>query len=152
VASHFPKVYKKGEIKNPFNYALAPGYVNIFYNGDFISKFFKKFTQKGEFFHINAGIDYSITANRNFENKKEKAGLLNNKMVYKRKFWTTLNNFSKYKKSVRVYEQIPESELEDVKVSSQATNKSLKKEKTRPSWIYWDLKLSAISTYMLTMY
>ena len=64
-------------------------------------------------------------------------------MVYKRKFWTSLKNFSKYKKSIRVYEQIPESELDEVKISFETENKNYKQDKTRPSWIYCDLSLSS---------
>jgi uncharacterized protein (TIGR02231 family) len=143
VASQFPKVYKKGEIKNPFNHALAPGYVNIFYDNNYISKFFKKFTQKGEFFHINAGLDYSITVYRTQQNKSEIKGILNNKKVYQRKFSTTLKNHSNKKKKVRVYEQIPQSELDDVEVSFETKNKNYKKDLSRPSWIYWAMNLSS---------
>jgi hypothetical protein len=143
VASQFPKVYKKGEMKNPFPHALAPGYVNVFYDNNFISKFFKSFTQKGEFFHINAGLDYSITVYRSHHNKTEKKGILNDKRLYQRTFSTSLKNYSNEKKKVRIYEQIPQSELDDVEVTFETKNKNYKKDESRPSWIYWSMNLAS---------
>lgn len=141
VASQFPKVYKKGEIKNPFNYALAAGYVNIFYDDNFISKYYKDFTQKGESFYINSGIDYSVTVNRSYNNKAKTTGPLNGGRTYERKYTTSIFNYSINSKKVKVYEQIPESELTDVKVLFEANNKNFTKDEKRPSWVYWTLNL-----------
>jgi uncharacterized protein (TIGR02231 family) len=141
VAKQFPKVYTKGEVKNPFDWTLPSSEANIFYNGNFIQKFTTQTVRKGEHFYINAGLDYSITVSRNYNDKSQKAGLLNGEKVYQRKFHTYLKNYSAYKKTIRVYEQIPESELDNVKVSFETSAKSYKKDKDRPSWIYWTLNL-----------
>ncbi|MCO4792840.1 MAG: mucoidy inhibitor MuiA family protein [Bacteriovoracaceae bacterium] len=141
VAAQFPKVYKKGELVNPYSYSLPQGQASIYYNGDFIQNFFKSKTQKGETFNINAGLDYDITVKRSYHNETKKSGLLDGEKTYKRKFWTNLKNYSSNTKKLRVYEQVPESELDAVKIEFTAKNKSFKKDKDRPSWVYWDVSL-----------
>lgn len=141
VPGQYPKVYKKGEVSNPFSYALGPGDMNIFYNGTFISKFFKDFTPKGKKFYVNAGIDYSITVNRSVRNKTAEEGLINSKKIYSKKFVTSLHNYSGENKIIKLYEQVPISELEAVEVSFDSTNKNHKEDKEMPSWIYWNLDL-----------
>jgi uncharacterized protein (TIGR02231 family) len=143
VSNQYLHVFKKGALINEFPFTLASGPLRIYYNNEFVQNTTLPSLVPGKKFFLNAGIDHSIKVLRWHENKKSKKGIINQNKEYRREFVTKLTNFSKYKKSIKILEQIPQSELDSIQVSHTGTTKGLKKIKGFPSWYYWNVNLEA---------
>ena len=141
VGSQYPYVFKKGNLKNTFPFTLAPGPVGIYYNNEFIQNTHLNTIVSGKEFHLNTGIDHDIKISRWHKNKNSKKGIINQNKEYKREFITSLRNYSSSKKVIKVLEQIPQSELDTIKVSTDGSSMGLIKIKESPSWHYWNIKL-----------
>ena len=137
----YEHVYRKGTLKNNFNWNLQPGIAYIYYDNQFIQTMPLEKVMKSKEFHINAGIDYNFKVTQWFSNKNSEKGLINSKKVYKRTFHTKIENFSNKSKKLKVLAQYPVSETKEITVSTDGSSEGLKELKSSPSWSYWDVNI-----------
>ena len=142
VSSQYLHVFKKGALVNEFPFTLAAGPLGIYYNNEFVQNTTLPLLVPAKKFFLNTGIDHSIHVSRWHKNKKSKKGIINQDKEYRREFITKIQNYSKYDKSIRILEQIPQSELDSIQVSHEGTTEGLKAIKDFPSWHYWNVNLS----------
>lgn len=135
-------VYRRGKIKNNFNWSLQAGNAYIYYDNQFIQTMRLDKVFKGQEFGINAGIDYDIKVTHWHNDKSSEKGIINSKKVYKRTFHSQLKNYSTQAKKIRILEQYPVSETKEIQVSTKGSSSGLKELKGYPSWSYWEAELS----------
>jgi uncharacterized protein (TIGR02231 family) len=128
-------------MKNTFPFTLAAGPLGIYYNNEFIQNTTLQTIVPGKSFYLNTGIEHAVTVSRWHQNKNSKKGIINQNKEYKREFITSLKNYSKRSMKVKVLEQIPQSELDTIQISSEGSTEGLKAIKESPSWHYWDIVL-----------
>lgn len=142
IAPQYEVAYRRGDLKNPFDWPILSGEASIFYNNEFIQILHLQKIPKGKMFHVNAGIDYTIKMRRNVHHKNEESGsLLGNQKIYHRYISSYLENLSNRPRKVTYLEQIPVSELEKVKVEMDKGKHYFEPLKDYPSWVFTNLQL-----------
>ena len=139
-------VYRKGTLKNTFNWNLQAGNAYIYYDNQFIQTMHLDKVFKGQEFAINAGIDYDVKVTQWHSNKNSEKGLINSKKVYKRTFHSQLKNYSNSNKTIKVLAQYPVSETKEIQVTTKGSSSGLKELKNNPSWSYWEANLKGNDT------
>lgn len=142
VASQFPHVFRKVELKNGFAWDLAPGSLNVYYQGAFLQQTDLPEIPKGKLFAVNSGIEHNIHVERWHEEKNSKSGVISQKRHYAREFKTSLENYGRETRKVRVLEQVPISELSEVTISTEGSTTGFKKDEDHPGWVAWDISLA----------
>jgi len=142
VAKQYPYVYRKGELDNVFAWRLAEGPASIYYDGEFVQDFWLESVAKKDKIYINAGVDHSIVVNYFVNEKTSVEGILKNKTKYTKELITSLKSYSRNKKKVRVLEQLPISELDEIEVKTDGSSLGFKTLEGKPSWVFWDVELN----------
>ncbi len=146
IAPKHPKAYRRGDITNPFDWSLAPGKANIFYQGSYIQQTRIDLTPRKKSFHINGGIDHGIWFRRSIHSSQKEDGMINKEVIYRREIMATLTNYTDRSKKIKILEQVPISELDSVKIKVEGDGKSFKPLEGYPSWHYRDIILKANQT------
>jgi uncharacterized protein (TIGR02231 family) len=138
VGSKYNYVYKKVSLVNPFNFVMASGTAYIYQNGEFVNSLLLDSVPSRGKLYINGGVDSSLIVKRQIHNKTKKAGVISNltgaKTIHIRQYSIKIKNNGPVEKIVRILEQLPISELEDVVVKNEESNPTFKKIVDRPSW------------------
>ena len=92
------------------------------------------FTTKGKPIQINTGYNYDIQISRSVNNKTGKSGILNNAKEYEKIITNSVRNWSQDKVKLRVYEQTPKSEMQEIDVESNASPKQFNTDKEFETW------------------
>lgn len=146
MASQNNIVYRLGEIKNPFKWALMAGESQIFYNAEYIQNFSLPYIPVQKTFFVNTGIIYNIFSDRYIKNKIGEngkiAGLLGKKKILKRHIKNLITNKSSHPQKLRILEQVPISQIEAVEVEFNHKNYHFKQLPHYPSWYYRDVTLA----------
>ncbi len=146
VAAEYDRVFRKGDLVNPFEWDLEGGPAAIYYEGDFLQQVNLDSVARGNAFGVNAGVDHDFQVSRYTNDKVEKPGILDTKKHFLREVVLSVKNYGAKKKTVRVFEQVPISEIKEVAVSTKEKERapaSLKEDDAHPGWRYWDLGLDS---------
>jgi uncharacterized protein (TIGR02231 family) len=134
-------VYQRTKLKNTIPFALARGPVDVYVDGLYHQQFQLPFTSNGKPIQINTGYNYDVQVSRRVNNKTGKSGLLGGKKEYKRTITNTVTNWSQDKVKLRVYEQSPKSEMDEIEVESKPSPAKFTADKEFETWSYWELQL-----------
>ena len=151
VGAEYDRVFRKGDLENPFDWDLEAGPASVYYNGDFLQQSTLDRVAKGNHFGINAGVDHDFQVSRWVEDKIEKPGIIDTKKHFLRGVHVSLRNFSARRKSVRVYEQVPISEIKEVVVETKKTSPGIKEDAANPGWRYWDVAAASRNSETISM-
>ena len=153
VAADYDRVFRKGELSNPFEWDLEAGPASVYYDGDFLQQIQLDTIARGNKFGVNAGVDHDFQITRWTNDKVEGSGLIDTKKHFVREVSVTLQNFGARKKNIRVYEQVPVSEIKEVAVQAKEKDKSpvLKDDDSHPGWHYWDLPVESRKSQTVSM-
>ena len=143
IAPKYKLAYRRGDILNPFNWALVPGKVNIFYQGQFMQQMDLDLVPKKGRFHLNAGIDYDIKFERWVNSVQKSEGVINKEQVYFRNITSVVTNYTNKKKVIKVLEQVPISEMKSLVVKMATGSDQFEPLKGYPSWYYRNITLTA---------
>ena len=141
IPARMEMVYQRTTLKNTVPFALAAGPVDVYVDGLYQQQFQLPFTSKGKPIQINTGYNYDIQISRSVNNKTGKSGILGGKKEYKKIITNTVRNWSQDKIKLRVYEQAPKSEMEEIEVENTANPKEFNKDKEFETWSYWETTL-----------
>lgn len=113
--SHY--AYLTAEAINNSDYPLLAGMANIFLDNTFVANSAIKLVAPGELFKISLGIDESVKIEHNLVNRYTKdEGLFSkkNKIIFE--YRITISNNKKIDCPVKILDQIPVSQNQDIKV------------------------------------
>jgi uncharacterized protein (TIGR02231 family) len=144
VPGRYPRAYYQANLINQFSWQLQPGQLSVYNGQALVQQTTLEKVGTGEAFSINAGIDEETRVafwHHDTIDDRSVMNVMNKK--FSRKFFTRLENDSSHKKQLRVLIQIPESEVESVKIDLTDKYKGMTKMEKKPSWWFWDLELAA---------
>lgn len=141
IPSQMPLVYQRANLDNKIDFSLAPGPVDVYVDGLYLQQFQLPFTAKGKPIQVNIGYNYDIQIHRWQNNKQGKKGLLGGKKEYQKTITTKVRNWSQESVKLRVYEQLPKSETEEIEVSVESKPTNMIEDKEFETWKYWDVNL-----------
>lgn len=142
IPAQMKMVYQRTTLKNTIAFALAAGPVDVYVDGLYSQQFQLPFTSKGKPIQINTGYNYDIKVSRSTNHKNGKSGLLNDKREFKKIVTDTLFNWSQEKIKLRVYEQMPKSETQEISVEQTAKPSKMVKDQYFETWSYWEVELA----------
>lgn len=142
IPAQMQMVYQRTTLKNTIPFALAAGPVDVYVDGLYLQQFQLPFTSKGKPVQINTGYNYDIKVSRYTNHKTGKSGLLGGKKEYQKIVTDTLYNWSQEKVKLRVYEQMPKSETEEIAVEKTPEPKAFTEDKHFETWSYWEVELA----------
>lgn len=146
VAADYNRVFRKGELTNPFDWDLEAGPASVYYEGNFLQQIGLEGVARGNKFGVNAGVDHDFHVSRWANDKVEGPGIVDTKKHFLREVSVSLENFGSKKKSVRIFEQVPVSEIKEVAVGVKEMERApaaLRKDEDHPGWHYWDLAIES---------
>lgn len=118
IPKRIEKTFLQGEIVNKTQYTLLDGPANIFINNEFINKTQINTIVPTDTFELALGIDDAIKVERHLAKKfVEKQGLLGGKKLVTLEYEIVLKNNRKTARNVKVIDQLPISQNEELKVS-----------------------------------
>jgi hypothetical protein len=146
-----PKVYLKGKVKNNNDYPLLEGELNIFVDNDFVNRTYMPTIVATDTFEIALGIDESIRCEKKLKNRfLESKGLFNGSKKVTYEFEIKVTNNRKTEESISVYDQMPVTMNEKIKV--ELINPTEQEGKLNPyKEIVWQLKLKPGETKILPL-
>ncbi|MDX2226590.1 MAG: mucoidy inhibitor MuiA family protein [Verrucomicrobiae bacterium] len=136
------RAFLRAEVKNTLEAALLPGDVSIFLDNDFIGRTRINLVSPEAGFPLFLGSDDSFKISRMETQKSdEEKGFLEKSRLRTRHYEITVTNFKKTAQSVTVYDQIPVSLSDKVKVK--LISPSLKEKEFDPHTgrITWQIKM-----------
>lgn len=144
LAGQMPRAFRRGTLDNPFSWNLGAGPVNIFYGSQFVQATQMAPTPPGGEIALNAGLEDRIQVTRSEQKQTEDKGLLSKSRVHRNNISMNLKNLATQPLVVRVWEQIPISELEAVKISIHSNQKRGRElaSKEHEGWKSWRLALA----------
>jgi uncharacterized protein (TIGR02231 family) len=151
VAAEYGRVFRKGETQNPFDWDLEGGPASVYYGGNFMQQITLERVAKGNRFGINAGVDHDFQVSRWTNDKVENPGIIDTKKHFLREVGISLTNYGGRRKAVRIYEQVPVSEIKEVAVATGKTSPGLQKDMKNPGWNYWDVTLAPKERQVVTL-
>lgn len=144
--------YLKAKITNTTEYPFLPGETNIFLDSSFVANSNLKLIAPSEEFETSLGIDEGVKIEHKLIKKYEKnTGLISKKSNLVFEYQTTVKNNKKHSHKIEIYNQLPISQHEDIKVDllspeyKQDTD-SLKIDKEKKITWYFELEAGAKKT------
>jgi uncharacterized protein (TIGR02231 family) len=153
IAGKFFRAFKSASMKNPFSTRMNSGPLFIFRDGKFIQQTPLRSVGPGESFTVNTGFLNNIQVSHNYQYDKEKEGLIDKTKRIARKSITKLKSFNSKPVILKLYDQIPISQIDEVKVKSEKSTDGLKKDSKKETWNYWivTLKPDEKKTYEMNL-
>jgi hypothetical protein len=140
-AAEYDRAYRKGSATNPFDWEMEAGPASVYTGGSFVQQISLGAIAQGDHFAVNAGVDHDVVVTRTTQDKVEKPGILDTKQHFLRQVRLTLKSYGGSPKKLRVYEQIPVSEIKEVTVGADKSTPGLVADEKNPGWHYWDMAL-----------
>jgi len=141
MAGKFNRAFKNSVLKNPFATRMNSGPMFIFRDGKFIQQTFFNSKGPGESFSVNSGFLNNIQVSHSYQFKDSKSGLLNSQKIITRKSVTYLKSFNNRPVLLKLYDQIPLSQMDEVKVDTEKSTDGFKVDKNKETWGYWLVSL-----------
>lgn len=111
-------VYLTSKITNKTDFALLPGTISIFINGDFVGRSqLKELVVTGEKFELNLGVDEAIKVKHELKRRLgDEKGLFSKNRVLKYHYAISVDNQHERPETLIVRDHIPVSQEEKIKV------------------------------------
>ncbi len=138
IPSRMKLVYQRATLDNNLDFSLASGPVDVYVDGLYQQQFQLPFTAKGKPILVNIGYNYDIQVHRTQRNIRGKKGLLGGKKEYQKIINNNVHNWSQDRVRLRVYEQFPKSETEEIEVTTESRPATMKEDKQFETWKYWE--------------
>ena len=138
-----PAVYQVIRFHNPATHPLPAGTLALNLDGQFLGQIKTQHYGTGEAIEFTLGIEETLGVQRTLKDGKDKkAGLLENDQSLLRRFEIKVSNRSKKRRKIEVVDNIPVSEIEDVKVilNKKQSTKGYKLN-TKTGFITWKITL-----------
>jgi uncharacterized protein (TIGR02231 family) len=138
----YPYVYDKVEVRNPFDFPMLPGRVELFVGRSFIGQAQLKLRAPGEPFAFSLGVNNQLQVKRYVKKEKLRgASTFGSKKQLRHRYVIQLGNWTKRPRRVRVLENVPVSQVREIKVAlSDDSAKPTKWNKT-DGILTWEVKL-----------
>jgi hypothetical protein len=137
-----PSVYLKGKIVNEKDYPLLHGDINVFVDNDFINRTHLNTIVPTDTLLLALGIDERIQVKKILINKyQESKGLLGGSKQITYEYEIQILNNRKTEESVLIYDQVPITMNEDIKVELIEPQKEIT-ELGNENKLEWNIKLS----------
>ena len=146
-----PNVYVKGKAANKNDYPLLEGEINIFVDNDFVNRTFISTIVPTDTLELALGIDESIKCEKILKNKfVEAKGLFDGSKMITYDYEIKITNNRKSTESIAVYDQLPISHNEKIKIEL-LVPKELEEKLNAIKELKWDLKLNAGETKIIPL-
>lgn len=112
-----PAVFLVGEMTNSLPYPILPGSVDVFRGNSFVARLDQERVPQGQIFAVTLGVEDNLKVRHEVIKQSEKAtGLVSktNERHYAHRFY--ISNYLRQAANIEIKDQIPVSELDDVKV------------------------------------
>jgi uncharacterized protein (TIGR02231 family) len=140
----FPFVFHKVAVRNPFNFIMIPGPVEIYRGRSYIGQTRLKRRAPGELFAASLGVDNQLQIHRWVKKEKLRgAGSFGSKKKLLHRYVIQVGNWTRRWQTIRVVENVPVSQVSDIKVALSAdTTKPTTWNKT-DGILTWEVKVPA---------
>lgn len=140
--------FLKAKCKNSSDYPFLPGKTHIFLDNHFVGNAFMKSILPNEEFDIDLGIDKAIKVeHKQLKKYHSDEGLFNKKNKYVFEYLITVENLKKTAELLKVKDQIPTSQDENLSVnliSPKIKENSENLKKTTENFIEWKFELKPL--------
>jgi len=144
--------FLKAHLTNSSDFPIIGGQVNLFLEDDFIGKSWVNYISPSAEFDFYLGVDDGIKITRKpVVERTETAGLIRKDTVSIRKFEIEVQNFKKTAQNVTVYDQIPVSQNEQIKVSGVEYSEKPKSVEKETGKVAWEIALKPGEKRKLTL-
>ena len=145
-------VFQVARFKNPAPHPLPRGQVSLNVNGEFQGKISSEYYGAGASIELTLGVEEGLRISRVLDlGKDQEAGLLERDQRLLRRFKIKVKSSSKKTKRVEITENLPVSEVEEIKVKlNQAMTSSNFNYQAETGFVTWDLKVGALKEKDLT--
>ena len=145
-------VFKVAQFKNPASHPLPRGQMSLNVNGEFQGKISSDYYGIGEPIELTLGVEEGLRVSRELDlNKDKEVGLLEGRKSLLRRFKIKLKSSSKETQRIELTENLPVSEVEDIRVTLNKTKTSTGfKYQPQTGLLTWDLKLKPLKSRELT--
>lgn len=112
-----PAVFLVGEMTNSLPYPILPGSADVFRGNSFVARFAQERVAQGQTFAVTLGVEDNLKVRHETIKQSEKVtGLVSktNERHYAHRFY--VSNYLRQAANIEVKDQVPVSELDDVKV------------------------------------
>jgi len=153
IAGKFNRAFKNSTIKNPFSTRMNSGPLFIFRDGKFIQQTYFNSKGPGENFSVNSGFLNNIQVSHSYQHKDSESGVLSKNKKITRKSITYLKSYNNRPVLLKLFDQIPISQLDEVEVNTRDSTDGFKKDENRETWGYWlvSLKPEKHETFVMTV-
>jgi uncharacterized protein (TIGR02231 family) len=138
----YPYVYNKVEVQNPFDFTLLPGRIELFSGKAYLGNARLKLRAPGEPFSFSMGVDNQLQVHRWIKKEKLKgAGTFGSSKKLRHRYMLQVGNWTRRAKTVRVLENVPVSQVREIKVSLSADTAKPKAWNKADGIVTWELKI-----------
>jgi uncharacterized protein (TIGR02231 family) len=117
VPKQMPFVFRVADVTNTAPFPLLPGPVDAFRRGDFLGRTALERTAVGDRFTLTFGVEESMKVRRStLEEVQREKGLLGGMRHHRYEYLLEVGNYAGRPEELEISEQVPVSELDDVKV------------------------------------
>ncbi len=134
------QTYRRATITNDTEYVLLPGRANIFHEGGYIGTTALKNVAPGQEFEVFLGVDERLSVERELVKREVDKKLLGNARRRRYAYRITVRNHRDKGEKVTVFDQIPVSGHENIKVKTEQVDPE-PTEKTELGILKWELSL-----------
>ncbi len=134
------QTYRRATVTNDTEYVLLPGKANIFHEGEYIGTTILENVAPGQEFEVFLGVDERISVERELVKREVDKKLLGNIRRNRYAYEITVRNHRDREEKVTIFDQIPVSSHEDIKVKMERIDPE-PTEKTELSILKWELTL-----------
>jgi len=135
-----PNVYLMAKLNNWEQHQLQAGEISIYNQGQFVGSLYGKFEASSDSLLIPLGKDDYIQIERERIFSKESTSFLGGDKIEDYEYRITVSNRKSQELQIRIFDQIPISQNEEIKIKSEYKSAKLNSEQ---GIIFWDLKLAS---------
>ena len=140
--------YLKASVQNPGTQAILKGSTNIFIDKSFAGQGTLETTGPGGFLELPLGADEDIRLVRTIIPKQRTEGVFNKEDITDYSVRIEVGNYKKHDINIRIYDQIPISKQEKVKIELQSIEPTANKPNIQGVF-YWDVIIPSQKTKAL---
>jgi uncharacterized protein (TIGR02231 family) len=141
-----PCVLTKVSLKNEGDRPVLAGPVDLIREGGICGRTSVLYIGRGEPFDIGFGPDAELRVSREVDVEQEDAGMLSSWVKLDHHVQVRLSNMGPDPRTVHVRERIPVSEIEKVKIASDAKRTTSRRKPDADGFLDWQVELNAFDT------
>ena len=146
----FPYVYEKVEIPNPFSFTMVAGPVELYNGSTFLGRGKLKRIAPGEPFSLSLGVSDQLQVHRYVKQEELKgSGAFGSSKSLHHRYSIQVGNWTNKKQKIRILENIPVSQVQEIKVRLSAAATTPTKHNKADGILTWDVQLNPRSKRVL---